>query len=96
MGNLAAWIASLVPGMVARVMASLGFGILTVTGLNLAWQSVQAEILGNLSGAPGAVAQLAGLAGIGQGIGIILGAITARVAYSVLAHGSKVIGAVSQ
>lgn len=92
MGSIAAWLASLVPGLVSRVMLALGFGVLTVTGLNLAWGQVKASVLSNLGGVPADLAALAGLSGAGDGVGIILGAITARVAFTVLTQGAKIVG----
>jgi len=90
--NFTAWLASLVPGMVARVLAALGFGYLTVQGLDLAFDQVRGQVYASLGGLPADMMALAGLSGAGEGIGIILGAIAARVAYYALVNGTKLIG----
>lgn len=92
MANLAAWFASLVPGLVARVMLALGFGVLTVTGVNLAWDQIKAAVIANFGAAPAAMTQLAGLSGAGDAIAVILGAISARVALYVATKGARIVG----
>lgn len=90
--KLAAWIASLVPSLVAKILAALGMGVLTVTGFTVAWNSVKALIISNFSAMPASIMGLASLAGVGEALGIIFGAITARVAYSALVSSSKIVG----
>lgn len=92
MGSVAIWLAAILPSMVARVIASLGMGVITVTGFTLAWDTVKNLIITNFQGLPADVLALAGLAGVGTGLGIIFGAITARVSYSAIMSAAKIGG----
>lgn len=92
MGSIAVWIAALLPSLVARVLAALGMGVVTFTGFTLAWVSLKTIIVNNFKGMPSDLVNLAGLAGAGEGLGIILGAITARVAFLAIQSGRKIAG----
>lgn len=92
MGSIAVWLAALLPSLAARVLASLGLGVVTVTGFTVAWGSVKSIIVSNFQGMPADIMGLAALAGVGEGLGIVLGAITARVAYLALVSASKIAG----
>lgn len=89
---LAAWLASLVPGLVARVLAAIGFGLVTITGLQLVTGQLLDYVTSSYDGIPGAVLGLMNLAGVGMAMNIILGAITARVALYVLTKSTRIIG----
>lgn len=92
MANLAVWLAALLPSLAARVLASLGLGVVTVTGFTVAWDSLRQTIIDNFAGFGADMAGLAGLAGVGEGLGLILGAITARVTYKSLMSAAKIAG----
>jgi len=92
MGSVAVWLAALLPSLVARVLAALGMGVITFTGFSIAWDSVRSIIVSNFSGMPSDIMALAGLAGVGQGLGIVLGAITARVAYMAITSARRIAG----
>lgn len=92
MASIAVWLAALLPSLAARVLASLGLGVVTVTGFNVAWASLKSTIISNFQGFPADIAGLAGLAGVGEGLGVILGAITARVTFAALMSASKIAG----
>jgi hypothetical protein len=89
---LAAWLAAILPSLAARVLASLGLGVVTITGFVTAWSSVKSLIISNFAGIPSDIAGLIGLAGIGEGLGIIFGAIATRVAFAALHAGTKIAG----
>lgn len=92
MGSIAVWLAALLPSLVGRVLAALGLGVVTMTGFMVAWSSLRGYILQNFEGLPTAMMQLAALAGVGEGLGILLGAITAKVAYVAIQSSAKIAG----
>lgn len=76
----AAFIMALVGPVVKRVLASLGLGIVTFTGVDLAVSSVLSQAKAAWSGGlVGDAAQLVAMAGGNTALGIIAGGITARV-----------------
>lgn len=95
MASIAVWLAALLPSLAARVLASLGLGVVTVTGFTVAWNSLKGIIIANFQGFPADIAGLASLAGVGEGLGIVLGAITARVTFSAIMSASKIAGVTS-
>jgi len=92
MASIAVWLAALLPSLVGRVLAALGLGVVTMTGFMVAWNSLKGYVLDNFEGLPTAMMQLAGLAGVGEGLGLVLGAITAKVAYVAIQSASKIAG----
>lgn len=92
MASVAVWLAALLPSLVGRVLAALGFGVVTVTGFNIAWDSLKSLTLTNFGGMSADIMGLANLAGVGEGLGIILGAITARVTFTALISAKKIAG----
>jgi hypothetical protein len=65
--------------LVLRVLAGLGVGVLTFTGVDTALNSLISQAQSSWSGMPADVLGLAGVAGIPACLGIVLGAMTARV-----------------
>lgn len=92
MGSIAAWLAALLPSLVARVLAALGMGVITVAGFTAAWGVLHNIILANFSGAPADAMALANLGGFGTGLGLIFGAITARVSFAAVMSAKKIAG----
>lgn len=92
MGGLLAAIAGLAVPMLARVLAALGFSVVTITGVALAWSSIKSEIVTNLSAQAGAYVQLAGLGGVWVALGAIIGAMSFAVAFWGLTASVRIIG----
>lgn len=93
MGGLLAGLAGLAVPMVARVLMALGFTVVTVTGVTVAWGTVKAQIVSGLSAQAGAYVQLAGLGGVWVALGAIIGAMSFAVAYWALTASVRVLGA---
>jgi len=89
---IAIWLAALLPSLVGKVLAALGLGVVTMTGFMVAWDALKGHVLGNFEGMPSAMMGLAGLAGVGEGLGLILGAITAKVAFVAIQSAAKIAG----
>lgn len=83
MGNLAALLMALASPIAKQVLLSLGLGIITFAGMSTALNAITTLIQTNLSGMSAAVAALMGLAGAGQALGIIAGAVAYRIGLQV-------------
>lgn len=66
--------------LVAEVMLALGIGFVTYTGFSAGLTVVKGLIESNMSSLPADMYNIVLLSGVLQGMGIILSAITARVA----------------
>jgi hypothetical protein len=74
------FLAGIAGPIVRRVLAALGFGLISYVGFQAIKDQVSAAITASLSGMPQAVYQVLALAGFVDAIGIWLGALTAAAA----------------
>lgn len=70
---------SLAGPMALRVLTVIGLGTITFTGVTASLQGLIDMAINNWSQVPGDILMLASLAGVPQAVGIICGAMTARV-----------------
>ncbi len=80
MSTLATLLMSLVGPMVLRALTVLGIGLVTFTGVTAGLNSIIQMVQDNWSNLPAALLALASLAGVPQAMGLIAGAMVARVA----------------
>lgn len=92
MGGLLAAIAGLAAPMAARVLMSLGFGVLTITGAALSADTIKQAVLTHLSSGPAAALQIAGLAGVWTALGFVFGAVSFIVALFGLTKAVRLAG----
>lgn len=84
---------SLVQPVLARVLVALGFSVVSFVGMELVMNQLIATAQGAWGGLPVSILQLVGLAGIGQGLGIIMGAVLTRVMIWQLQKSTRILGA---
>lgn len=80
MTTLAAWLIAMVAPLVIRGLIALSFTALTFTGVQVATDALVRTAVSNWGAMPAAVLQLCTMCGIPQVLGMIFGAMTARVA----------------
>lgn len=89
MTTLAALLMGLVGPMVLRALTTLGLGLMTFTGVAVALQGLIDQAVSNYASIPSDILGLAGLAGVPQAVGIICGAMVARVGLWVASSATK-------
>lgn len=89
--TIAAFFASSIGPLVKRALVAIGIGTITYAGLDTAFAAARDLVVSNYGQMPGNVADLVSLAGVGQAIGIILGAMAARVGMTALSTLGKVL-----
>ena len=77
--GIGAFLLALVQPIIARILVALGMSIVTFTGMGLLMEQVTQAVQSAWGGLPGAILGLAGLAGLGEGLSIVFGAIATRV-----------------
>ena len=87
--DIVGYTASLIPQESVRF--ALGIGTVTYLGLQSAFDAVVVAITTNYGAMAGASAQLADLAGVGAALGILLGAISARIGISILSTFTRIL-----
>jgi hypothetical protein len=90
--NLSVWLVAMVGPVVAKVLTVLGFSIVTVTGMELVLGQMKDMAVGYFLGIPAAGLQMAQLAGCGQALGLIFGAMTAKVAWMQIENATRILG----
>lgn len=88
---VAAFLLSMVQPILARIMVSLGFSMLSIVGMDALMGQVMASFASAWGGLPSQMLALAGLAGIGEALGIITGAIMTRVMIWQLTKSTRMI-----
>lgn len=89
------WLAAMAGSLTAKVLLALGFQVVTITGMTVALSTVRGLILTNLGAMPAAGYQLALMAGLGTGMGMVLGAVAFRLALWQIQNSVKVLGVAS-
>lgn len=84
---------SMVQPLVARVLVALGLSIVTFTGMSAVMDTLTQRAVSAWGGLPASIMQLASLAGIGEALSIIMGAIATRVLIWQLTRSTKMMGA---
>ncbi len=80
MATLATFLMSMAGSLAIRVLMTLGMGLLVFEGVNEAIGDLMTAAQTHWSAIPAAILGLASMAGVPQGLGIVAGALTARVA----------------
>lgn len=80
----AGWLVSLAWPIAKKVLVALGIGTITYTGLSALGAQVENAVIASWGTLGGSTLAIATLGGIPQSIGIILGALNARLAFIVV------------
>ena len=90
---LAAFLISMVTPLVGRILLSLGFSVVTVTGMTLVITTVRDQFLTLANQMPADMLNVFLLAGGGVGFGMLMGAVTTRVVIRQIQNSTKFLGA---
>lgn len=90
--KIGTWLLSLVQPWVAKILVALGFNVVTITGMNVAFDTIKDRFIGGVNALPVDLLNLFLLAGGGIGLGIILGAFATRLALWQIANSVKILG----
>lgn len=87
----ATWLLAMVGPVAFRVLAVLGLGIVTFTGVTELVRTLVTQAQNQWAGLPANVLGLATLAGMPEALGIVFGAIVARAALWAAASATKLM-----
>lgn len=79
--ELWAWLVSAVGPLVKRAFVALGIGWLTYGGASTIIDDIRLNVVTRYGEIPGAIVQILDLFGVGVALGIVLGAMVARLAF---------------
>lgn len=89
---IAAWLAAMMGPLTARILMSLGFSVVTIVGVTATLDAIKGQFIASMNTLPAVGLQLAMLAGAGQAMGIILGAMATRVMLWQIQKGTRILG----
>lgn len=90
MANIALWLFTIIVPLVKKVLVALGIGVASYAALNALFAQVQAQVVASYGAMPATILQLLALGGMPTAIGIILSAMSARVAMLVVNRYAKI------
>lgn len=91
MSTLGSFLAAAAGPLARRVLQAVGVGVISYAGLAVAVNAVVAELKAAYGQIIGPVADLLNLAGLGTALGIVLGAMLARLSFTVTARLGRVV-----
>lgn len=91
MPSLSSLLGALAAPLAKRVLAGIGIGTITYVGLDAAFGQASGFVKSYYGQIAGDAAQLIALCGVGQALGIILAALSARLSMIMISKFAKVI-----
>jgi len=88
----ATFLLAMMAPLTARVLMALGFSVVTITGMSAVITGLRSSMLTWANQIPAAGLDLAMLAGAGQALGIIMGAIATRLLLWQISNATRILG----
>lgn len=90
--NLGTWLLAMVQPLLGRILASLGFSVITITGMQVAINAVRDQLIGGVNALPADMLNVFLLSGGGVAFGMVMGAVTTRVVIWQIQSATKILG----
>ena len=90
--KLGTWILSLLQPMIGRILATLGFSVVSIVGMDSILSQIRTQLISGIGGMSADMFNLFLLAGGGQALGMITGAITTRLLLWQVQNATKILG----
>lgn len=94
--KLGTWLLSLVSPILGRILVSLGFSVVTITGFTVGVNALKDQLVSSISSLPSDLLNVFLLSGGGVGLGMITGAIATRLLLWQITSATKILGANAQ
>jgi hypothetical protein len=85
------FLAAAVGPLAIRALTAIGFASVSFAGVQLAYDALLSSVTSSWSALPVAVLQLASIAGVPAGLGIIFGAFSARIALWLATNATRLL-----
>jgi hypothetical protein len=90
--KLGTWLLALLQPALGRILAALGFSVVSILGMEGLLSQVRSQLVGGLAGMSADMFNLFLLAGGGQALGIITGALTTKLLLWQVQNATRVLG----
>lgn len=90
--KLGVWLLSMMQPLLAKILALLGFSIITIVGMESVIGQLKSQIVATMGALPADAFNFALYMGIGKAIGIIFGACTTKLLLWSIQNATSIIG----
>lgn len=90
--KIGTWLLSMVSPLLGRILASLGFSVVTITGLTVSVNAIKSQLVTSINSLPADLLNVFLLSGGGVGLGMITGAIATKLLLWQITSATKVLG----
>lgn len=90
--NLATWLLAMVQPLLGRVLVSLGFSVVTITGMQVAIDAVRDQVISGVNTLPADMLNVFLLSGGGVAFGMVMGAVTTRLVIWQIQSSTRILG----
>lgn len=90
--KIGTWLLSLIQPLIARILTAIGFSVITITGFELVISQLKDMVRDGINSMPSDMLNVFLYAGGGQGLGMILGAITTKLLLWQLQSATQILG----
>ena len=90
--KLGTWLLAMMQPMIGRILSAIGFSVITITGFELVISTLKNAVKDGINTLPADTLNLFLYAGGGQGLGMILGAITTKLLLWQVQRATQILG----
>lgn len=90
--KLGTWLLSMVQPLLAKVLLSLGMGVVSIVGMESILATLKSSMVASINSMPAAWLEFALYLWIGKGIGIIFGAMTTKLMLWSIQNATSILG----
>lgn len=90
--KMGTWLLALLQPAIGRILAALGFSVVSIVGMNAILDQLRLQLVSGLGGMSADMFNLFLLAGGGEGLGIIMGALTTKLLLWQVQNATKILG----
>ena len=90
--KIGTWVLSLIQPILGRILAALGFSVVSIIGMEAILSQIRTQLVSGLGGMSADMFNLFLLAGGGQALGIITGALTTKLLLWQVQNATKILG----
>lgn len=90
--KIGTWLLALVQPLIGRILAALGFSLVTIVGMEVVISQVKGMVKSGVTSMPSDMLNIFLLAGGGTALGMILGAIATKVMLWQIQSATKLLG----
>ena len=90
--KLGTWLLSLVQPLLGRILTALGFSLVSIVGMQSILDQIRTSLVSGLGGMSADMFNVFLLAGGGQALGIITGALTTKLMLWQIQNATKILG----